>query len=99
MIGGGQILFNVKFFTKPSQMVVHWGGPLRHGDWVMVGERGLRNWFYSGIWIKAVKGNEKYNLRAGVQNVVPNQHLRWPPGWDKLQGTYGQRMYVGPTLP
>jgi RHS repeat-associated protein len=82
---------------QPNLTISRWGRPgLQSGDWVMNGPVSRENFLLTFKW-DPNPTNVRIPLSkwASGQNFpdVPRTALKWPPGWEKFKGIYGQRIY------
>ena len=79
-----------------TQKVAHWTpknckgcNTLKPGDWVMTGShKNAINYELSGV------RQLGYPKGTGFSKTVPKSDLSWPKGWEKVKGTFGQRIYT-----
>ncbi|MBR1819150.1 MAG: hypothetical protein IJ780_03360, partial [Neisseriaceae bacterium] len=88
VIGGGDKLQKVSHWTPPHVSTT----TLRNGDWVMTGS--TKGW--SGFWNYRLSGVKSlgYKSESGFEKLVPKKDLSYPPGWEKIKGLMGQRIYT-----
>lgn len=62
---------------------------LQPGHWVMTGSsKNPINYVMSGV-----VGTKGYPFSNASTTLVPKSSLKWPAGWEKVKGTFGQRVY------
>jgi RHS repeat-associated protein len=95
------VAFSQTVFTD-LVTVSRWGRPgLQTGDWVMRGPKSYWTYARSGKWESKWTlnfSNTPASYACGQEFVVPCSTLRWPRGWNRFRGAFGQRIYIGPGL-